>query len=78
MSDEGLDPQRFWDTIEASAAIGRGRPGGLTRLALSDHDREMRDLFVRWCREAGLAVSSTASATSSRGAKAATRRCRRS
>ena len=51
-----VDLDRFWSTIEASGAIGKGRPGGLARLTLSDADREMRDLFVRWCREAGLDV----------------------
>jgi len=47
---------RFWSIIEASAKIGVGRPGGLARLALTDADREMRDLFVAWCQEAGLVV----------------------
>lgn len=47
---------RFWSTIEASAQIGTGRPGGLSRLTLTDSDREMRDLFVSWCRDAGLEV----------------------
>ncbi|MCT4372215.1 Zn-dependent hydrolase [Yangia mangrovi] len=47
---------RFWSTIEASAKIGTGRPGGLSRLSLTDSDREMRDLFVNWCKDAGLAV----------------------
>ncbi|MDO5603584.1 MAG: Zn-dependent hydrolase [Paracoccus sp. (in: a-proteobacteria)] len=54
--DIRADLDRFCATIEASAAIGRGRPGGLSRLALSDEDREMRDLFTRWCEEAGLDV----------------------
>jgi N-carbamoyl-L-amino-acid hydrolase len=48
---------RFNDTVEASSKIGIGRPGGLSRLALSDADREMRDLFVSWCTEAGLSVT---------------------
>ena len=49
---------RLWETILASARIGPGRtPAGLRRLALTDADREMRDLFARWCREAGLSVS---------------------
>ncbi|MFW5833716.1 MAG: Zn-dependent hydrolase, partial [Pseudomonadota bacterium] len=39
-----------------SAAIGPGRAGGLSRLALTDADRTMRDLFVRWCTESGLGV----------------------
>lgn len=48
---------RFWSTIEKSGKIGVGRPGGLSRLALSDADREMRDQFVEWCNSSGLAVS---------------------
>ena len=52
-----VDTERFWTTIERSAQIGKGRENGLSRLALSDADRDMRDLFVSWCREAGLAVT---------------------
>jgi beta-ureidopropionase / N-carbamoyl-L-amino-acid hydrolase len=55
-SDIRANLERFWSTIEHSAEIGVGRPGGLSRLALSDADREMRDLFVGWCKEAGLSV----------------------
>ncbi len=55
--DTRVDLDRFWSTIEASAEIGKGRPGGLSRLCLSDSDREIRDLFVAWCKEAGLSVS---------------------
>jgi len=52
-----VNGERYWQTIDRSGEIGRGRPGGLSRLALSDADREMRDLFVSWCREAGCTVS---------------------
>jgi N-carbamoyl-L-amino-acid hydrolase len=52
-----IDPRRYWSTLERSAEIGVGRPGGLARVALSDADREMRDQFVAWCREAGCAVT---------------------
>lgn len=51
------DFPRFWKTIERSAMIGTGRSGGLSRLALSDADRQMRDLFVTWCHDAGLSVT---------------------
>jgi N-carbamoyl-L-amino-acid hydrolase len=54
--DSRASLSRYWSTIEASAGIGQGRPGGLARLTLTDSDREMRDLFVAWCREAGLTV----------------------
>lgn len=51
-----IDIERFWTTIERSAQIGTGRPGGLSRLALSDADKQVRDEFVGWCRDAGLGV----------------------
>ncbi|MET1416600.1 Zn-dependent hydrolase [Roseibium sp. HPY-6] len=56
-ADMRVDIDRFWSTIEASAKVGQGRPGGLSRLTLSDSDREMRDVFAGWCKEAGLTVS---------------------
>ena len=53
-----IDGERLWETIIASARIGPGRtPTGLRRLALTDADREMRDLFAAWCREAGCIVT---------------------
>jgi N-carbamoyl-L-amino-acid hydrolase len=52
-----IDEARFWRTVERSGTIGPGRPGGLARVALSDADGQMRDLFVTWCREAGCAVT---------------------
>lgn len=52
-----IDEARFWRTVERSGTIGPGRPGGLARIALSDADKQMRDLFVAWCREAGCAVT---------------------
>lgn len=55
--DLRIDAKRYWSTVERSAEIGVGRPGGLARVALSDADREMRDQFVAWCRDAGFAVS---------------------
>ncbi len=48
--DARIDLNRFTATIDALSGIGPGRPGGLSRLALSDTDREMRDLFVTWCQ----------------------------
>ena len=39
-----------------SGEIGPGKAGGLRRLALTDADKEMRDLFITWCTEAGCTV----------------------
>lgn len=52
-----IDGPRLWSTIMRSAEIGPGVAGGLRRLALSDSDREVRDVFRGWCDAAGLKVS---------------------
>ena len=52
-----IDAARFWSTVMRSGEIGPGKAGGLRRLALTDADKEMRDLFVTWCTEAGCTVT---------------------
>ncbi len=52
-----VDRERLWQSLMAMAKIGATEKGGSKRLALSDLDREGRDLFVRWCQEAGCAVT---------------------
>lgn len=48
---------RLWDSLMEMAKIGATEKGGNCRLAASDLDKEGRDLFVRWCREAGCTVT---------------------
>lgn len=57
-----VNEQRFWSTIERSSEKGAiaattDHGAGLRRLALTDADKEMRDLFVSWCKEDGLKVT---------------------
>ena len=52
-----IDRKRLEHAIEEMGRIGATERGGLSRLALSDDDRQARDLMVRWMREAGLRVS---------------------
>ncbi len=52
-----IDADRLWRTVERSAEIGVGRPGGLARLTLTDSDRQMRDEFRDWCTSSGLSVT---------------------
>lgn len=52
-----VNQDRLWDTLMEMAKIGPGVAGGNCRLALSDFDREGRDLFVRWCQEAGCSIT---------------------
>ena len=51
-----IDRKRLERAIEALGRIGATERGGLSRLALTDDDRQARDLMVRWMREAGLRV----------------------
>ena len=52
-----VDQDRLWDSLMEMAKIGPGVAGGNCRLALTDFDREGRDLFVRWCQEAGCSIT---------------------
>lgn len=52
----GIDGARLWASLMSLAEIGATAGGGVTRLALDDDDRRARELFVRWCRDAGCAV----------------------
>lgn len=51
-----IDAQRLWDAHMALAEVGRIPGDGVCRLAASVEDKAGRDLFARWCREAGLVV----------------------
>jgi len=51
-----IDPARLMASIEAMAEIGALPDGGCCRLALTDEDRQARELFKTWCREAGCEV----------------------
>jgi len=57
MRNIAIDGARLWDTLMEMGKIGETEKGGSRRLALSDLDREGRDLFVRWCEAAGCSVS---------------------
>lgn len=52
-----IDGDRLWQSIMDIAEIGPTEKGGSRRLALTDLDREARDLFVDWSKAAGCAVS---------------------
>jgi len=51
-----IDGERLWKSLMTLAEIGATARGGVCRLALSDLDRQARDLFCRWAREAGCTV----------------------
>ena len=51
-----IDGRRLWDSLMELARIGATDKGGVCRLALTDLDRQGRDLVVSWARELGCAV----------------------
>ncbi len=56
MAEARINGERLWASLMEMARIGATPKGGVCRLALTDLDRDGRDLFVRWCREAGCTV----------------------
>ena len=52
-----VDGERLWRSIMQLAEIGPGAAGGSSRQALTDEDRQGRDLFAAWCAEAGCSIT---------------------
>ena len=52
-----INAERLWQSLMDMAQIGATEKGGSCRLALTDEDKAGRDLFVRWCTEAGCSIS---------------------
>jgi len=52
-----INGQRLWDSLMEMAKIGATAKGGVCRLALTDLDRQGRDLFVHWAKDAGCTIS---------------------
>ncbi|WP_312792792.1 Zn-dependent hydrolase [Diaphorobacter nitroreducens] len=51
-----IDGARLWKSLMDLARIGGTPKGGVCRIALTDLDRQGRDLFVQWAREAGCSI----------------------
>ena len=52
-----VNNERLWRSLMDLASIGATPKGGVKRVTLTEADRQGRDQFVSWAREAGLAVS---------------------
>ncbi len=55
-TDIRINEKRLWDGLMEMACHGATKKGGVCRLALSDADRAARDLFVKWCKDAGCGI----------------------
>ena len=51
-----IDADRLWGSLMELARIGATEKGGVCRIALTDLDRQGRDLFVSWARAAGATI----------------------
>lgn len=51
-----INGKRLWDSLMQMARIGATPKGGVCRLALTDLDRDGRDLFVTWAKDAGCTI----------------------
>ncbi|MEJ1126508.1 Zn-dependent hydrolase [Variovorax sp. CCNWLW225] len=51
-----INGDRLWNSLMDLAKLGATEKGGVCRIALTDLDRQGRDLFTRWAREAGCEV----------------------
>lgn len=52
-----VNGDRLWNSLMEMAKIGATPKGGVKRLTLTDLDRESRDLFAKWGKEAGCTLS---------------------
>ncbi|MDW7745628.1 Zn-dependent hydrolase [Halomonas sp.] len=57
MKDIRINKKRLWDSLMEMGEIGGTEKGGCCRLALTDLDKQGRDLFVKWCEEAGCSIT---------------------
>ena len=56
MRNMAINSDRLWASLMEMAQIGATEKGGVNRQALTELDGQGRDLFVRWCEEAGCSV----------------------
>ena len=56
LSAPHIKGQRLWDSLMALAQIGATPKGGVCRLALTDLDKQGRDLVIQWAVDAGMTV----------------------
>jgi beta-ureidopropionase / N-carbamoyl-L-amino-acid hydrolase len=57
LTHQKINAERLWQSLMDLAQLGATAKGGVCRLALTDLDRQARDLFVQWSEAAGCTVS---------------------
>ncbi len=57
MNDLRINKDRLWHSLMEMAKIGATDKGGCKRLAATALDGQARDLFVKWCKDAGCSIA---------------------
>ncbi|RYZ64909.1 MAG: Zn-dependent hydrolase, partial [Proteobacteria bacterium] len=57
MAHMEINGTRLWDSLMELARIGGTPKGGVCRLALTDLDKQGRDLVTGWAKEAGMSIT---------------------
>ncbi len=52
-----INGERLWQSLMQLAEIGATPAGGCNRQALTDLDKQARDLFIQWCKDAGCSIN---------------------
>src|SRR5258706_5616224 len=56
MPELRINGDRLWASLMEMAKIGATPKGGVCRLTLTDLDKQSRDLFIQWCKDAGCTI----------------------
>lgn len=51
-----VDQHRLWQSLMDLARLGATAKGGVNRQAMTELDRQARDLFIQWCRAEGCEI----------------------
>ncbi|MEM6765880.1 MAG: Zn-dependent hydrolase [Bacteroidota bacterium] len=51
-----IQAERLWNRLMRMAEIGGTPKGGVCRVALTPEDKEGRELFIQWCKQAGCSI----------------------
>lgn len=57
VADLRINSERLWSSLMELAQIGATAKGGVKRLALTDLDKQGRDLVVSWGKQAGMSIT---------------------
>lgn len=57
VADLRINGERLWSSLMELAQIGATAKGGVKRLALTDLDKQGRDLVVSWGKQAGMSIT---------------------